>query len=341
MIELDGSYGEGGGQMLRTALALSTITRQPFRMSNIRQGRDQPGLKRQHVFCVRTLCEMWNGKAVDVREGSTQIEFYPGEIKKRTHEIDIGTAGSITLFLQSVIWPAIHEKKKINLTVKGGTDVNWSPSYDYFEQVFLPMLRPYARIDCQLNKRGFYPKGGGEVKILITGLDHKQPFRRLDQGYLLQLKGSSVATKDLQDADVSERQAMSAKFSSLKSIRQYVDSDSTGSVITIMGIFSTDPDEINYLAPIILGADALGEKGLRAELVGEKARDSLKESIASNAPIDKHLADHLIPLLALNGGEIKVETITQHTRTNMWVCEQFLDVKFEIDEEKNIIRCNK
>lgn len=341
MIEIDGSYGEGGGQMLRTALALSTITKKPFRMKHIRQGREKPGLKRQHVFCVSTLTSMWNGKAVNVREGSQEIEFYPGKLKRKTHEIDMGTAGSITLLLQSLIWPAIHERTKLTFTITGGTDVAWSMPYDYFEQVFLPMLRPYAKINSQLLRRGFYPKGGGKVKISITGLNYDRPFRRIEQGHLMHMKGISVATKDLEDAQVAQRQAMSAKFGTLDILTQYVESDSTGSVITLLAMYSKNPEDISYQEPIILGADALGERGVRAEVIGERARDKLKEQMSSGAPVDEHLADNLIPLLGMYGGEIKVAKITPHTLTNIYVCEQFLSVRFDVDEASRIIRCTK
>jgi len=350
MIELDGSYLEGGGQIVRTALALSTITQKPFEVTDIRKGRPNPGLKNQHLFCIKALEELCNAKTGYAELGSTRLRFIPGKIKPQTISIDIGTAGSITLLLQSLLIPSIFANKKVRLKITGGTDVSWSPQFHYLTQVILPHLRKYADIEPSLLKRGYYPKGNGKVDIKIKPKFTLQTIKEApkteitEQHSLIQIKGVSHASTDLQQANVAERQAKAAKlilnkFNCPVQIRtEYSQTLSTGSGITLWAIFSKDPNEIDFNNPIILGADVLGERGKRSEQVGKQAADELIKEIESKAPVDKHLADNLIPFIALLGGKIKVSEITNHTLTNIYVCEQFLGKVFKVDKENRIIR---
>ena len=350
MIVLDGSYLEGGGQIVRTALALSTITQKAFEVTDIRKGRKKGGLKAQHLTCIKILQELCNAKAEGVELGSTYLKYYPGKIKGQTISVDIGTAGSITLLLQSLLIPSIFADSKVRLKIIGGTDVIWSPQFDYFNNVIIPQIRKYADIETSLIKRGYYPKGGGKVDIKIKpkfNLENIKEAPAIDlteQHNLIQIKGISHASLDLQKAQVAERQAKAAKLILNKlncpiQIRtEYCETLSTGSGITLWAIFSKDPNEIDINNPIRLGADALGERGKRAEEVGKEAADKLLEEVESKAPVDKHLADNLIPFLALMGSRIKVSKITNHTLTNIYVCEQFLGKIFEVDEKNRIIK---
>ena len=347
MIELDGNYGESGGQIVRTALALSTITQKPFEVTNIRKGRPKPGLKAQHLFCVKALEELCNAKVGYAELGSTKLRYLPEKIKGKTISIDIGTAGSITLLLQSLLIPSLFAKTRLKIT--GGTDVSWSPQFDYFNNVILPQLRKYADIECSLLKRGYYPKGNGKVdikikpKFTLETINEAPSIDLTEQHDLMQIKGVSHASTDLQNANVAERQAKAAKLflnklnCPIHIQTQYQDTLSTGSGITLWAIFSKDTEDIDFNNPIRLGADVLGEKSKRAEDVGKEAAENLLKEIDSKAPVDSHLADSLIPFLALFGGKIKVSSITDHTLTNIYVCEQFLDKKFKIDKENNII----
>ena len=344
MIELNGNYGEGGGQIVRTALALSTITQKPFEITDIRKGRSSPGLKNQHLYCIKALEEFCSAKTGYAELGSTRLRYLPGKIKSRTLSVDIGTAGSISLLLQSLLIPSIFADSKVRLKITGGTDVRWAMPFDYLNNIFLPQLRRYAGIEANLLKRGYYPKGGGIVDIKIKpNVEKASGIDLMDQGSLIQVKGVSHASLDLQKAEVAERQARSAKLMLNKlncpiQIRaEYSDTLSTCSGIVLWAIFSKDIEEISAVNPIRLGGDALGEKGRRAEDVGKEAAEKLLKEIESKAPVDSHLADNLIPFLALFGGKINVSKITNHTLTNIYVCEQFLDNKFEVDKEKNII----
>ena len=150
MIKLDGNYGEGGGSIARVALALSTLTGKPFEIDDIRKGRAKPGLKNQHLFCVKGLEELCNARAEGVELGSTYLKYWPQQIKGQTISIDIGTAGSITLLLQSLLIPSIFADSKVRLKIMGGSDVIWSPQFDYFNNVIIPQIKKYADIGVRL-----------------------------------------------------------------------------------------------------------------------------------------------------------------------------------------------
>ena len=346
MIKIDGSHLEGGGQICRTAAALSTVIQKAFTINNIRRGRSPPGLKNQHMHGIKALEKMFNAQTEGAELGSTELKYVPGVLQTNELEIDIQTAGSITLILQSLLLPCIiYGKKKINLNIMGGTDVNWSPSFDYFQNVIIPQFQRYAVIDCKLLKRGFYPKGNGKIELSIKQKPFNKPLDLTEQGTLFAIRGVSHASADLMDAEVAERQAYAAQQLLKKKYEkipidiqtQYQETLSTGTGITLWALFSLKKDTLDPENPIILGSDGLGERGTRAEVIGEKCAKTLIEEIESKAVIDSHLADQLIPLLGLKKGKIKTSKITNHTRTNIYTTEQFLDIKFNIDEENKII----
>ncbi len=350
MITVDGNFGEGGGSIVRVALALSTITQTPFEISNIRKGRDKPGLKNQHLYCIKALETLCNAKAERAELSSLDIKYAPSKIKGQTIDIDIGTAGSISLLLQSLLIPSTFASSLVKFNITGGTDGKWAMPLDYFANVLSPHLQKYANIQTSMKKRGYYPKGGGNVEIKIRpkySLNKLKELPKIDlteQGHLIQIKGTSHASTDLQKSNVAERQARSAKLSLNKlnchiDIQaQYSETLSTGSGIVLWAIFSKDPDEISTVNPIRIGADSLGEKGKKAEQVGQEAAENLLKEIESKAPVDQYLADNLIPFIALIGGKMKVSKITDHTLTNIYVCEQFLGKVIEVDKENNMIK---
>jgi len=361
MIELEGSYLEGGGSIARIALALSTISHQPFEITNIRKNRPQPGLKHQHLFCIKALEKLCNAKAEGTSLGSTSLTYYPKKIKGKTIDIDIQTAGSISLFLQAILLPSMFADKTVRLNVTGGTDAKFAAPINYFTEVFLPQLQKYANIDCKLMKRGYYPKGNGRVQLKISPIYKISDFNNFqefhehlrenapkinlaEQGNLIQIKGISHASSGLQDAQVAERQGKSAEMA-LKlyncpiSIQtEYSNTLSTGSGITLWAIFSRNKEDIDINNPIRLGADALGERGKKAEIVGKEAAQALAAEIESKAPVDKHLADQLLPIMSLiSNSRIKTSKITNHTKTNIYTIENFLGKAFSIDESNNTL----
>jgi len=344
MILIDGNFGEGGGQIVRTALALSTITGKPFRVTNIRQGRKQPGLKTQHVHCVKALENLCGSKSVGAHLGSEEISYYPGKIKAKNMVVDFGTAGSITLFLQAFLPVMFFTEKKMTVKIVGGTDVNWSPQIDYLKEVIVPQLRRFCEdISVKTMKRGYYPKGGGMVEVKVTAKDliDMPKINILDQYKLIKIKGVSHSSKTLEG--VAERQAVSAELK-LKSLGvpvdirvEYADTLSKGSGVTLWAIFSKDENDIDFLNPIRLGADVLGAPGKPSEDVGNEAADMLIEKIKSNTPVDEHLADNLIPWMGLSKNcSIKVSRVSNHIKTNIYVTEKFLGEIFSIQD--NIVK---
>ncbi|HLC62143.1 MAG TPA: RNA 3'-terminal phosphate cyclase [Candidatus Nanoarchaeia archaeon] len=363
MIKVDGNFGEGGGAIVRTALALSTITQKPFEIYDIRKGRPQPGLKSQHLYCVRALKRLSDAIAEGDELGSTSLKYYPKKIIAKNLDVDIETAGSITLLLQSLPPPSMFASKPITISVAGGTDVKWSMPFDYFNNILLPQLQRFAKIEARLLKRGYYPKGGGKVEIRISPKfklndfenfeefhnhlkQNVNPYNLTEQGNLIQIKGISHASKDLQGSNVAERQTESAKnILKLKYdvpiniISQYQETLSTGSGIALWAIFSRNKNDIDENNPIRVGADSLGERGKRAEDVGEEAASRLIKQIEAKAPVDGFLADQILPFMALVGNsKIKVSEITSHARTNIYAIEQFFGKIFEVDENNNVIK---
>ena len=336
MIEIDGSLMEGGGQIIRTSIALSAITKKPVHIFNIRAKRDKPGLRAQHLNAIKAAAMLCNAECKGLSISSGEIEFIPKEIIGRTLSIDIGTAGSITLILQCLIPICAFASNKIRIKIKGGTENLHAPCIDYFRFVILPFLEKFglnARIE--LIKRGYYPKGGGMVEIFTKPIEKSKPLYLIEQGEILEINGISNASLFLKKTDVAERQARSARqilskkyFCPIKIKTEYADSLSPGSSIVLWARTSSGS---------IIGADTIGERGKRSEEVGKEAAEKLMREIESGAPIDLHLADNLIPWIALFSGKIKVSNISLHTKTNIFICEKFLEKKFKING--NVIEC--
>ncbi|MBD3204385.1 RNA 3'-terminal phosphate cyclase [Candidatus Woesearchaeota archaeon] len=361
MIKIDGSYEEGGGQIIRTALALSVITKKPFCAKKIRKKRKNPGLKNQHMYAVDAASKLSNAKYTGKRQGSTKLEFYPRAWDIKNLNVDIQTAGSTTLLLQSIIFPCMFGGRIVTIRLKGGTDTKWAMPVDYLANVFLPHLMDYAEIDFNLKKRGYYPKGGGKIKLKLRPKFHLRDYAAfsdfhrdlikagkkinlLKRQKLVEIRGVSHASKDLLRSNVSDRQAKAARFFlrqfdvPIKIRIEYADTLSTGSGITLWAVFSK-ADEFEKSKNII-AADSLGEKGKRSEIVGQEAAKRLISLIKSEAPVDNYLGDQILPMMGLfPGSKIKVPEITGHMKSNIYVIEKFLDVEFEIKE--NTISCHQ
>jgi len=336
MIKIDGNFQEGGGQIVRTALALSAITGKPFTVSGIRAGRPVPGLKAQHVTCIKALQELCNAEIDSAKIGNTSLTFKPGNIVSKNLNINIGTAGSITLVMQALLLPLIFSKQPTTTSIVGGTDVAWSQPMDYFANIFCPLINNFAEITVKIKKRGFYPKGGGLATIILGPKNDPEPFNLIMHDELLGIKGKSFCSQSLRGLDVAERQIKSAKkhlehITGVDIIPEYSKTLSSGSGIVLCA---------NYPKTVI-GADCLGKKGKPAEQVGEEAAKKLLQEINNGAVVDSLCADALIPFLAVAGGKIKTSKITKHTLANIYVAEKFLETKFEIDQYENIISAVK
>ncbi|MFC1690636.1 RNA 3'-terminal phosphate cyclase [Nanoarchaeota archaeon] len=338
MLQINGNHNNiGGGQIVRTALALSVLTQTPFEVSDIRQGRPKPGLKAQHLNCINALQQLCNAEVEGDELGSEYLKFTPHEITNNTINVDIGTAGSISLLLQSLLVPCIFTPGEKRIKIIGGTSGKWAMPYDFFENVLVPQISKYCnKIDVELIRRGYFPKGGGKVDIKITPFEEKDDgeINLTSNGDLMWINGISHSSNFLEKQEVAERTAKEAKrlLSELGvpvNIKtEYCDTLCPGSGITLWAEFRGET---------ILGADALGERGKKSEQVGREAAEKLLQEINSEACVDEHTADNLIPFLGIVGGKIKTSKITDHIKTNIYVTEQFLDKKFKI--EGNEISC--
>lgn len=346
MIELDGSWEEGGGALVRVALALSALTGKDFKVTNIRANRPEPGLKAQHLEAIRALKEICSAETSEIVLGARELYFKPGKIKKGAYDLDIGTAGSISLLSQALLLPCLFAPGKITLKIKGGTCGKWQASVDYLQNLLLPHLRRFVeKIELKVLKRGYYPKGGGEVVIEISPkfkewYEIKSKVAKinlLQQGQLEQIRGLVNLSQELQEKKVGERIKMAAedrlrKYGVPVNLRiEYVRSLSVGGEILLWGIFSQD-GKVNFDNPISLGCDALVEKGRTSEEIGKSAAEKLEAEIDSRAPVDLHLADQLILFMGLlPESEIIASDITQHVKGNIYVVEKFLPVRFEVE----------
>jgi RNA 3'-phosphate cyclase len=358
MITIDGSVGEGGGQMLRTAVGLSALIGKSVEITNIRAKRPNPGLAAQHLAAVRCVARLCNAEVEGANPGSTTLRFSPGQISGGKFEIDIGTAGSLTLVLQAALLPAAFAAKPVVLKLTGGTDVSWSPPMDYLKEVFLPAIRQFCpQITVNVMRRGYYPAGGGEIDVRITPalprstepdwarfapiVAAKVPnIDLMRRGRLVCIKGVAHASTSLAPKKVAESIAESARLALSRSqtqvdiAAQYSPAQNAGAGITLWAIFS-DSGEINDDS-IRIGSSSLLGKMTTPEGVGEDAATQLMQHMNSDRAIDPYLADQLIPWLALAGSGSISSTMTDHVKTNIQVVEQMLGKKFLM--ENGIVR---
>jgi RNA 3'-phosphate cyclase len=344
MIYIDGSQGEGGGQIVRTALALSTLTGTPFTLTDIRGRRPKPGLKAQHLTAIQSLKKICGAKTNALSLGLRDLVYEPGIIQPGTYEVRIGTAGSISLVLQALLIPLMFASGETVLRISGGTCGKWQAPVEYLEWILLPYLFRFAGIDFQAERLGYFPKGGGIVNLRLlprfekfTGCSSLLPFDLSRKGGLLRIEGVSHASESLRNRKVAERQADAAS-EMLKQLEVelnievvYGDSLCAGSGITLRADFGNSTN--GY--PLVLGTDALGERGKSAERVGQEAARKLWEAIYHPSPVDEFLADQLVPFLALiPGSEMQVPRMTGHLHSNMEIVEMFLPVRFVTDGKR-------
>ncbi len=365
MLTIDGSTGEGGGQVLRTALSLAAILGQPVEILNIRAGRKQPGLRPQHVQSVRAAAAICNARLEGVQEHSRELRFEPQTPPQPgAYVFDIGTAGAATLVLQTVLLPLALSGGRSSVVVRGGTHVAWSPLFDYVEQVYLPALAALS-IDCraELVKWGFYPRGGGEIRATIqpspalagidpalAGLDPSPALAGLDPSLALaglrpsqaappwtQPRGELASLSVLSaaanvDNQVTARQASQA-YNRLAAARPGVAPQTRLTNPPSLGPGTCVFVLAEYEGGVRAGFTGYGRQGYPAERVADDAVDACLAFHASGAPVDAHLADQLILPLALHGRAMsfRASQITQHLLTNIWVVEQFLGRRFDVN----------
>jgi RNA 3'-phosphate cyclase len=317
MIEVDGGWGEGGGQILRSSLALSAITGQETKIVNIRVRRPNPGLRPQHLMALKAVSKITSGEFSGGSVGSTEIRFKPGYVKGGEYEFDIGTAGSITLLLQTIVPVLMFADRESRLRVRGGTDVEWSPSMDYFRYLFLELLgRNGLRARCEIERRGYYPKGGGSVRAQVQPIQGQRALDFRSRGEQKRIWGRIHSNLR---GEVTDRLVRSVK-GEVEVERS--DAISPGIGITLFADYGKT----------ILGSCALGERGVRAKEVGRRCWEELKMEIDSKATLDLYAMDQMIPYMGLFGGAGRARELSLHASTNIHVAEIFLGCGFKVEE---------
>ena len=356
MIELDGSQGEGGGALVRVALALSTLTEQEFKVTNIRANRPEPGLKAQHLEAINTLKQICDAETNEIKIGTTELYFKPKKIKRGIYEIDIGTAGSISLVLQALILPCMFAPGKVTLKIKGGTCGKWQASVYYLQNILLPHLQKFVdKIELKIFKPGYYPQGGGEVQLEITPRFNIRKYqyvedflkelkvpriKLLEADKLEQIRGVVNVSSELQEKEVGERIKKTAEMALRKydvpiNVRsEYAKTLNVGGEIVLWALFS-EKGKVDSDNQVIIGADALVEKNKSSEQVGKEAAEALSKEINKKNVTDHYLLDQLIPFMALlPGSEVQTTEISEHAYTNMHVCKQFVPITFKVVKGK-------
>jgi len=325
MIIIDGSKGEGGGQVLRSALSLSACTGQPFKIKNIRGGRKKPGLMRQHLTCVKAIEEICAGNAIGRTLGSTELTFVPGEIRHGDYRFDIGTAGATGLVFQTVLPVLLQADSPSTVQFGGGTHNKAAPPFEFLQESFLPALKLVgANVRIELHKRGYYPAGGGMWQAFIEPLETPIPMDLTDRGSVQSITAeaatanlpSSIAERELttvseelglQEADLHQRN---------------YDSAGPGNIVLVRA-FSNKHTEV---------FSGFGEYGVSAELVARRAANAAKKYLDSEAAVSENLADQLLlPLACGAGGSFTATELSEHFLTNKGVIEAFLDAEISID----------
>jgi len=334
MIEIDGNYGEGGGQILRTALSLSCLYKKPFRIVNIRKGRKRSGLMPQHLLSVRAAQLLSSAEVEGDDTGSTELSFSPHEIKGGDFFFDIGTAGSTSLVLQTLIPALVFLEGKNSVILKGGTHVPYSPSFHYLEGVFIQVLKRLG-IDIQLTieSYGFYPKGGGEIRAEIFPAKEIKPLRVIERGMMSGLRGySGVGNLPLSIAERQRNALLERIHSQIKDLRCPVDIELLNVSTPGQGTFIFLQSELKHS---MAGFTSLGERGKRAETVGEEAAREFINYYHSDAVFDQHLPDQIALYLSMCNKESEFTTscITQHLMTNLWAISLFHEFHYSIEGE--------
>ena len=326
-IVIDGAYGEGGGQLLRTSLSLAAITGKPLKLVNIRGRREKPGLRPQHLTAVRACASICGAKLEGVKLDATKLTFVPGTIVSGSYEFHIGTAGAASLVLQTILPPLSMVNEESELLISGGTHVPWSPPYHHVAQVLTPTLKQLGfKCETHLKGWGWYPKGGGIIQAKISP---HGPLRclNLDERFdLREISGISASSRLPDHIRVRQKNRLEARLQKAGIQAQ----------IQLMDVNARNPGTLVFLLAqgknSLAGFSSLGARGKRAELVADETADDLFRFLESTAAFDHHLADQLLVYLAIVPGKHHFTTseVTQHLLTNGWVIEKFLPVKFEI-----------
>lgn len=332
LLEIDGAQGEGGGQILRSALSLSLVTGRAFRIVNVRARRANPGLRPQHLLSVEAAARIGGAEVEGASLGSREVRFRPKAVRAGDHTLEVGTAGAVSLVFQTLFVPLALASGPSRLVLRGGTHVPASPPFEYLEGVFLEAAaRMGMRAELRLERAGWYPGGGGEIvaAVLPAGagglraveLERRGPLRQLAVIAVISNLPSHIAERE---CDRASRLLASALGARPRTEVRRLPAPTPGTLVAIVARFDD----------AVAGFSALGRIGKPAEKVAEEAVSAFLAFEESGAAVDPNLADQLLIPMALASGPSRIVTsaLTEHARTNMWLVERFLPVRFEVEQ---------
>jgi RNA 3'-terminal phosphate cyclase (ATP) len=322
---VDGSYGEGGGQILRTSVSLAAITGKPVEIVNIRAGRSKPGLQAQHLASVRAAAQVCGAELRGDAVGSVHLRFKPThEPRPGEHFFDIGTAGATTLVAQTVLIPLALTCSSSRVVIRGGTHNPMAPTADYLKHIYTQALtRSGYQIRCAYGPAGFYPRGGGELRVEIGASEERKPFEFIDE---LPTEPIALIVTSQLDASVADRaEATILSRISAKTVKRVESGPSAGAAVTIVKGCA--------------GFTCLGERGKPMEEVANEAVDGLVSWQQASAAVDEHLADQLVlpALFARGTSSWRTNRVTEHLRSVLWLAEKFCDFEWTLDEESGVV----
>jgi RNA 3'-terminal phosphate cyclase (ATP) len=326
-IRIDGSFGEGGGQILRSSLSLSLVTGKPFRIEHIRANRDKPGLLRQHLTAVQAAAEVGSAEVDGASLGSKALTFVPGKVRAGEYRFAIGTAGSGTLVLQTVLPALITAEGQSRIEIEGGTHNPAAPPFDFLQRSFLPLIeRMGPKVKLELERYGFYPAGGGRIVVEVIPTDVLKPIELDERGEITTKRATAlvanlpyhIARREL--ITVGKQLNWNDEFLHCEDTKNSV---SPGNLVMIELASSTVTEIFT----------AFGKLGVSAEDVAKDAAEQAHAYLHSTAAVDEHLADQLLlPLALAGGGSFSAVNLNTHAKTNMEVIRQFLPVSFQVTE---------
>lgn len=330
MLTIDGAKGEGGGQILRSSLALSLITGTPLRIQRIRAGRKKPGLMRQHLTAVNAAAEIGRATVQGAAIGSQELTFHPREVTPGEYHFSVGTAGSTTLVLQTVLPALLTAAGPSKLTLEGGTHNPFAPSFDFLDKAFLPVLnRMGPEITATLDRPGFYPAGGGKISVAVRPAPRLERIDLLQRGDIRRRAAKALVARLPRHIAERELRVIRDRLGwdeAWLTVREVTDAHGPGNVLIL-------EVESEHLTEVFTG---FGRRGVRAETVaGDLARE-LQAYLAADVPVGPHLADQLLlPFVLAGGGSFKTMPLTHHTLTNIEVIETFCRVKISVQQGKD------
>jgi RNA 3'-terminal phosphate cyclase (ATP) len=329
MLTIDGSHGEGGGQIIRTSLALSLITGKPFRIHNVRARREKPGLQRQHLTAVLAAARIGDAQVEGATLGSGAFTFQPGGVTHGDYSFPIGTAGSTSLVLQTILPPLMIAEGPSTLAFEGGTHNVHAPPYEFISKTFLPLVgRMGPRVSAELERYGFYPPGGGRFHVRIEPVARiaLAPLELLTRGEIRARRARALVVKlpptvgERELTVIREQLGWDEDEGDELRVETSTNAHSPGNVLTL-------EIESEHLTEVFTG---IGERGVRAETVAERAAEEARAYLETDAPVGEHLADQLlIPLALAGGGSYTTGRPSLHTTTNIEVIKMFLDVRIK------------